>query len=366
MSAGGTNRAETTGRGTDRCQTDRVTPMLAAIPYTTFPEVTIGPLTLRTFGAMVGLGVLIGAWVAARYVERFGVSREDTYKLATRLVIAGIVGSRLTWVVSHWDQIDSPIDIIAVWEGGLQFSGGFIAAVIVGIPTFRTWSRPLRWRSLDGYALGLTIGLAIGRIGCYSVGEHFGSESDFFLANRYDGGDVREHFIGDERLVPGMTFHNTSLYELLHLLVLFGLLWLVKERARRRSTELPPGTLVGIFTIWYGLGRFVTDFARVNDNTVLGLTGAQFMTLAMVPAGLWILFRVRHLVAAEPFDIPDPAPAGDDVAEAEGEGLTDDVRACWVDESDESGASGTDDVEGEESDAEESDVEDDDVERHDA
>lgn len=318
--------------------------MLAAIPYTTFPSVEIGPLTIRTFGTLVGLGVLIGAWVAARYVEQFGVEREDTYRLATRLVVAGMIGSRVTWVISHWDQIDSPIDTIAVWDGGLQFSGGFIAAVLIGLPTFRKWSPALRWRNIDGYAYGLTIGLAIGRIGCYSVGEHFGGQSDFFLANRYDGGNVQEHFIGDVPLVEGMTFHNTSLYEFLHLIVLFGLLWFLRDRARRRGTELPPGTLVGIFTIWYGLGRFVTDFTRVNDNTVLGLTGAQFMTLAMVPAGLWILFRVRHLVAPLAVDSGEVGeaagadePADGDGDEDEGTSVDQDVHAEETDDSTELG-----------------------------
>src|SRR5512146_2404138 len=61
--------------------------MLAVIPYETFPKIALGPFELRTFGVMVGLGVLIGAWIAARYIEQHtGVSRDDTYRLATRLV----------------------------------------------------------------------------------------------------------------------------------------------------------------------------------------------------------------------------------------------------------------------------------------
>ncbi len=282
--------------------------MLAGIPYTTFAEFDLGPLTIRTFGTLVGIGVLLGAWVAARYTERFGVPREETYRLATILVVSGVVGSRLTWVVSHLDEIDSPIDVIAVWEGGIQFSGGFIAAVLVGMPTFRRWSDKLRWRSLDGYAFGLTIGLAIGRLGCYSVGEHFGRPTDFFLASRYDGGSTQEDVLGDVPLTVGTTFHHTALYEFFHMVVLFavmaGMLWF----ARRRGTPLLPGTLIALFCLWYGVGRFATDILRVNDNRVAGMTGAQWMCLALVPAGLWILFRVRHLVAAAPED-PDEVAA---------------------------------------------------------
>ena len=209
--------------------------MLSVIPYTTFPEITVGPLTLRTFGLMVGLGVLLGAWIAARYVESHaGPSREETYRMATILVVAGIIGSRITWVLSHTEEIDSPIDIIAVWEGGLQFSGGFAAAILVGIPFFRRWDRRTRWITLDGYAFGLSLGLAIGRIGCYAVGEHFGSVSDFFLAVRYDGGSVREPTLGDVPLTVGTTFHHTALYEGLYLLALFGILAALRAAASAR------------------------------------------------------------------------------------------------------------------------------------
>lgn len=276
--------------------------MFAGIPYQTFPDFDIGPLTIRTFGMIVGIGVLVGAWVAARDVERWGVPREETYRLATRMVVAGVIGSRITWVLSHLDQIDSPIDVIAVWEGGIQFSGGFITAVIVGFPTFRKWSTKLRWRSLDGYAFGLTIGLAIGRIGCYAVGEHFGRTTDFFLGTTYEGGGTQENFIGDQRLVEGMTFHNTALYEFLHLLVLFGIMALLRSRARAEGTELLPGTLMALFVIWYGIGRFATDLLRVNDETVLGLTGAQWMSVVLVPVGIWVLLRVRYRAAAAPED----------------------------------------------------------------
>jgi phosphatidylglycerol:prolipoprotein diacylglycerol transferase len=291
----------------------------AAIPYTTFPEIHLGPLTLRTFGLMVGLGVLVGAWIGARAAERdWGLPRQESYRIATRMVIAGIIGARLTWDLTHWDQIEEPIDLIAVWEGGLQFAGGFIAAVLVGIPTIRKWHRHLRWGAGDHYLYALAAGLAIGRIGCYSVGEHFGGETSFFLASRYDGGAVREPLLGDVPLVQGMTFHNTSLYEFLHLVVLFLLLtWL-----RRRGWST--GTLAGIFCLWYGVARFLTDFLRVNDELTLGLTGAQWMCLVLIPTGLWILLRVRPRLAAEgrpPASElwPGTAEAEEDEAAAEAE-----------------------------------------------
>jgi phosphatidylglycerol:prolipoprotein diacylglycerol transferase len=265
--------------------------VLAAIPYTTFPEIDVGPFSIRTFGLMVALGVMVGAMIASRIGERFGVPADDTIGLSTRLVVAGVVGARLTWVLTHTDQIEGPIDVVAVWEGGLQFSGGFIAAILVGIPTFRRWSRVTRWRMLDGMALGLAVGLALGRVGCYAVGEHLGGPTSFFLGTRYDGGSTRE---GPPDV--GAVIHNTSLYEGLHLLVLAGLLWWI---LRQRPV---PGSLIGWFCVWYGVARFSTDFLRAYDDTVLGLTGAQWMCVVLVPAGLHILTRVRRSLAQAPYD----------------------------------------------------------------
>ena len=177
--------------------------MLTAIPYTTFPTIEIGPLSLRTFGVVVAIGVLLGAWLAARYGEEHGIPRDTTYSLAMRMVVVG--RDRLAHHLGGHplDELESPVDAIAIWQGGLQFSGGFVFAVIAGYPVYRHWNRLTRWHSLDGYAYGLTIGLGIGRIGCYAVGEHFGSLTSFPLAVRYDGGPVREDFLGTVPLDDG-------------------------------------------------------------------------------------------------------------------------------------------------------------------
>jgi phosphatidylglycerol---prolipoprotein diacylglyceryl transferase len=296
--------------------------VLAEIPYTTFPTIELGPLELRTFGFVVAIGVLTGAWLAARHGEGYGVQRDTTYAMAMRMVVAGVVGARLTWVLSHPDDIDSPIDVIAVWEGGLQFSGGFIAAIIVGFPVYRRWNRLTRWHSLDGYAYGLAIGLAIGRIACYSVGEHFGRRTSFFLAVRYEGGSVREPTLGDVPLREGMVFHHTALYELLYLLVLFAVLtWLLYLRKERP----PAGVAIGLFCAWYGVARFASDSLRVNDERVLMMTGAQYFALALLAAAAWIFLRVRKQIDADVAagmvpGIEDRSGAGPELVVAGGEG----------------------------------------------
>ena len=270
--------------------------VIGAIPYTTFPTIEIGPLSLRTFGLVVAIGVLLGAWLAARYGEEHGIPRDTTYSLAMRMVVAGVIGSRITWALTHLDELDSPLEAFAIWEGGLQFSGGFVFAIIAGFPMYRHWNRLTRWHSLDGFALGLSIGHAIGRIGCYAVGEHFGRETSFALGTRYDGGSVREDFLDDVPLTVGTVFHNTSLYELLYLLVLFGILAYVLYG---RTPRPGPGVAVAIFCAYYGIARFATDTLRVNDERVLGLTGAQYLCLVLLPTSAWIWLRVRKQLAQD-------------------------------------------------------------------
>ncbi|HMJ77699.1 MAG TPA: prolipoprotein diacylglyceryl transferase [Iamia sp.] len=268
-----------------------MSPLVAVIPYTTHPTIELGPLTLRTFGLMTAIGVVLGVWFAASHGEKYGMTRDETYRLGTRMVLAGVVGARATWVATHWDQIENPIDLIAVWEGGLQFSGGFIAAIALGLPTFLRWTRLQRWQLLDGFAVAVLIGAAFGRLGCLSVGEHFGRETSFFLATRYDGGDLREARLGLSDTAPfvekGMAFHNPALYECVTLFVLFGALWWLLAK------KPTPGTVGGVFLLTYAAQRFTYDALRVNDERVGGLTGAQWMCVAMIPIGIYLLVKVR-------------------------------------------------------------------------
>jgi prolipoprotein diacylglyceryl transferase len=257
--------------------------IVAGIPYETFPTIQLGPLTIRVFGLLVALGMVIGILVAARRNERYAVPRGETERVGFWLVIIGLVGARLTWVLSHLELIDSPLDVVAVWEGGLQFTGGFVAAALAAPLLTRSWPKGQRWVFLDGAVLGLAIGQMIGRLGCYAVGEHLGGPTGFPLGVTYLGGTVIEG-----PLEVGVTYHNTALYELLWLMpIIVALLWLDRRGARA-------GVMTAVFAISYGTLRFLTDFLRINDQTLLGLTGAQYGSILLVGVGVWLAVSVRR------------------------------------------------------------------------
>lgn len=261
--------------------------VVAGIPYETFPTIEIGPLTIRVFGLMVALGMVVGIIVAARRNERFGVPRGETERVGFWLVVVGLVGARLAWVLTNLEQIESPIDVIAVWEGGLQFTGGFVAAALLAPVLTRSWPSGRRWVFLDGAVLGLAVGQMIGRVGCYAVGEHLGGPTDFFLGVTYQGGVTIEG-----PLDIGVTYHNTSLYEILWLIPIILILVVLDRRDAR------PGIMTAIFCIWYGTFRFLTDFLREYDTTVFGLTGAQYGSLALIAVGIWVLATTSRREAA--------------------------------------------------------------------
>lgn len=242
--------------------------------FPTFPAIHLGPITLHTFGLCVALGVLLGAEVTARRNNRFGVDREATQRMVLWLVGAGLVGARLAWVVTNTDEISSPLDIVAVWNGGMQFSGGFVAALAITPWVTRRVHVPGNRRVLlDSAALGLAVGQLLGRLGCISVGEHLGRPTAFFLGWTYAGGETREG-----PLTVGVTYHNTAIYEFLWLLPLIAVL-----AVKARKPKYPGQVLIWLMT-GYGVLRAATDTLRAYDQRVFGLTGAQFMCVGLVLA----------------------------------------------------------------------------------
>ena len=154
--------------------------------------------------------------------------------------------------------------------------------------------------------LGFAVGQFIGRFGCYSVGEHLGGPTDFFLGVTYKGGVAIEG-----PLTVGVTYHNTAVYEILWLIPVIVVL-IIEDRKR-----VAPGIMAATFGLMYGVSRFSTDFLRTHDKTFLHLTGAQFMCIALVAFSIWLMWhsikgaRAAAAPAAEPVDAAPSSTASD-------------------------------------------------------
>jgi phosphatidylglycerol:prolipoprotein diacylglycerol transferase len=249
------------------------------------PELEIGPLTLQTFGLMVGLGFVAAGMVLARRLRELGREPDLAYEIVFAALVGGIVGAKLWFVVEEGDLGELLSGTGLVWYGGAL---GGAAAVLA----WARWRGLLDLGLLDLCAPALAIGYAVGRIGCQLAGDgDYGIPSDLPWAMAYPNGTVPTT---DE-------VHPTPVYEFLAMsLVAYGL-WTLRDR-------LKPGGVFALYLLLAGLERFLIEFIRRNEEVALGLSTAQFVSIVMATAGAVWLWRLRP-IARRPARRSSPARA---------------------------------------------------------
>ena len=254
---------------------------IATISWFVLPSLSLGPLTLQSFGLLSAAGVLAGMQIAARAARKDGLDPKIVLDFSVIAVAGGIVGGHLVHLIFyHPEELADPIRILKVWEG-LSSMGGLAGAIITAAIWFRR--RGLRFAPFgDAWALGLAPGWGIARLGCFSVHDHPGVRSDFWLAVAF----------------PGGARHDLGLYEAILLFALAGLLVTLRGRG------LLTGRLLPVLALLYGAGRFLLDFLRARpgdlvyaDGRQLGLTFAQWFALGLMAWGVSRLARRTGPVA---------------------------------------------------------------------
>lgn len=244
------------------------------------PEIDLGPLTLTWHGLTIALGILIGGLAAGRYLRERELDTEPLYTIGMLLGLGGIVGGRIFYVIENGGPL--------LGTRGFTFGGGvLLAAVLIG---GYVWRSGIGGRYLDASAVGLPLGVAIGRIGDVINGEHYGPRSDFFLAVRNSHPDA---------LTPNsqLAFHNGGLYEVLLAALIFALVWPLRHRIARA------GTLACLVLGLFAFGRFFEFFARSDSSRLaLGLDTAQWTSLGLLALAVlgWWLAIGRPLRGAGP------------------------------------------------------------------
>ena len=253
---------------------------LATITIGIDPTIELGPLTLAWHGLTIAIGILVGAAFAARVARSWGMPSDPMFTIAGLAAGAGLVGGRVLYVVEH-GRLDEPGEWLATQ--GFSFNGGFVlAALVVGIYVRRA-RLPLRY--LDVVALGLPLGVAIGRIGDVINGEHFGPPTAFVLG-------VRNTHPEASVPSPDVAYHSGGLYEVILGLVVLAVVWPLRHRLRT------PTMLMWLVVGLFGAGRFVEFFWRSDSDTVaLGLTSAQWTSLGILAAAVAGAATARALAA---------------------------------------------------------------------
>jgi phosphatidylglycerol:prolipoprotein diacylglycerol transferase len=251
----------------------------------------LGPFAIRWYGLMYLLAfvlVIVLGRKRARANMLTGWRPGDIDDMLFYGVLGVILGGRLGYVLFYKPlyYLAHPLEIFAVWQGGMSFHGGFLGVLIA--LWFYAGRRRKRWLDVTDFVAPLVpLGLAAGRLGNFINGELVGRPTDVPWAMVFPQ-------------VDNLPRHPSQLYQLgLEGLLLFVILWAYASRHR------PMGAVSGLFLLGYGVLRFVAEFAREPDNFLgylaLGLTMGQWLSLPMIVAGLaMMVWAYRRAGKAEP------------------------------------------------------------------
>ena len=231
-----------------------------------------GSFEITSFGVLVAIGALVGLWMFQRELQRSQMD-PSAVDAAVAGVVGGLVGAKLLWVVEHHAE-DSLLSLL-LSRGGMSWFGGFAGGIAAGLLVMQ-WKRLPKIAVLAAAAPALAIGQAIGRIGCFLVGDDYGRPTQLPWGIAFPQG------------LPPTTarVHPTQIYEAM---ALMPLAWLLLRWRRTQSDRF----VLGAYLTLAGLIRFTIEFLRVDVRVIAGLSVAHLASLVaiMLGIGLWMTAR---------------------------------------------------------------------------
>ena len=238
---------------------------------------------ISSFGVMVALAFLAGGWLSARSMERAGVDGKNAWDLLTWCVVGGLLGAKLWFVGEELTRNPSATLAGALFSrGGLTWYGGLLGGTVFGLAAARARGLSLL-TVVNAAAPALAASQAIGRIGCFLVGDDYGIRSNAPWAVAFPKG-LPPTIDPDTGAV--FSVHPTMLYETLWLAPVCALLWLRRGRSP---------FLFGEYLVLAGLGRLWIEALRRNPGFVGVLSNAQVVALSCVVVGAagWLWMRAH-------------------------------------------------------------------------
>ncbi len=265
-------------------------PILFEIPRMEFLNWVIGPIPIRLYGLMIGLGFTIGIFLAARQAKKEGVNPDRVLDLWVYVLLAAIVGSRALFVLTDLHEFAAkPLEAFALWKGGLVFYGGLLAAVPVGIWYLRKHKLPV-WKTVDIMAPSIALGQAFGRLGCFSAGCCYGEPWS---------GPISVIFNDVHSLAPqGVPLFPTQLVESGGNFLIFIALLLLR---RHKKFD---GQLFWLYVVFYAVLRFIIEFFR--GDAIRGLyfgnaiSTSQLIAIGMLALSGFMLWRLGQANTLQP------------------------------------------------------------------
>ena len=243
--------------------------------------VRIGGVEITSFGVMVAIGALIGLWLFRRELGYSGLAA-SALDAALAGIAGGLAGAKLLWVFEH--RYEGPILDLVLSRGGMSWFGGFAGGLIAGLVVIERKKLP-KVPVLAAATPALAAGHAIGRIGCFLVGDDYGRPTDLPWGVAFPQG-----------LPPvDVPVHPTQLYEAV---ALMPLMWLLMSWRRQLRA---PHFVLGGYLFLAGSIRFAIEFIRVNERVLGPLSVAHVASLIVIAAGAALLLTSkRHVVTRLP------------------------------------------------------------------
>jgi phosphatidylglycerol:prolipoprotein diacylglycerol transferase len=233
--------------------------------------------SISSFGMMLAIGVVLGTWVGANLFEEQGLPRDLAWSLAIWGLVAGLIGGKLWFLSERWMR-PGAFDLeaaLAIGSGGLTWYGGALGGFLGVTAALRLYRVPF-WKMMNMAPIPTLLAQAIGRVGCFLVGDDYGRPSDLPWAMAFPKGapPILERV------------HPTMLYEAAWLLVCLAALY------PRRLTS---PAFFAEYLVLMGFGRFMNEFLRINPPLLGPLSNAQVISLALIAIGalLWIRAKQR-------------------------------------------------------------------------
>lgn len=247
----------------------------------------IGGVKVYSYGVFVAAGFLAALWVAGVEIARRGMDREKFYDMGFWVVLSAIAGARLFHVLVYWKQYAAaPSEILKLWNGGLVFYGGFLAAAAACVVFLRRNRIPFL-PVADASAIGIPLGLALGRLGCTSAGCCYGKPTALPWAIT---------FTDPASLAPlHVPLHPTQIYEAAAGFAIFGFLYAARDRFKT------PGMRFWTMLVLYGVARSVLEIFRDDPRGFLGpFSESQLVSAVLIAYAVVSILRARGKTAARP------------------------------------------------------------------
>ncbi len=264
----------------------------------------IGPVPIRSYGLMLAISFFLGIWYVSYISKRDGKPFEPFLAISYIMIIGGIVGSRIFYVISHleefagnWATTFNPFASSEFGIAGLTLYGGILLA-IAGTFVYCRWQKLSVLEMFDYFAPSLGLGLFFTRIGCFLNGCCFGTPTDVPWGVSFPVGSIPYYFYGNQNIHPAQLY--SSLYGLLLFVVLHLLL-------KRRQFV---GQLVAVLFMVEAVFRFAIEYVRYYEDAMyfsiftLHPTYNQVVSvlLFVLGAGIYVYQMRRLKSAVQPTD----------------------------------------------------------------